>query len=440
MKVQSVLRMITIWSLLIFSSQTLQANEKSLPASDYSAAVLNKWMVLQIRLMATTPHRLNGPFVRSFAYTSLATYYSITPAYHAPLGFGYRQAQLTNLQAMPEIGSEKFHWPSSLNAAHAFMSRSMFPAASTDNKKAIDSLEAALNSSFGSEANTITLQASAQYGKKVAQQIFDWAELDGFRHTPIKFLKPLGREKWASPPNYNGPDIPYYGGLRMMVPGSLENTQPPDPPAYSEDIKSVFYKQAKEVFNISQSPTGEQKKITLFWRDVNPGVTMVGHWLNVLRQLIEKEKLALDKAAYAYALCGIALNDTWIGCSRTRKHYNLAHPINYIREVMGYKDWLSFLPTWPTPEYTAIAAAAAGAVCTVLAEVFGDSYTLTDHTYDNAGLGPRTYYSFTNMAKEAAESQIYGGTHYRFSVEAGLQQGRAVANNFLQLLLKNNAK
>jgi hypothetical protein len=341
--------------------------------------------------------------------------------------------------ALPNANSENFHSPSSLNAALAFMNRSMFPAATAEDFKAIDSLEIALQLSFGNEAGSATLQRSAQYGLQVAQYIFAWAGTDGFRPTPMNFSPPLGKGKWATPPGYTGPDIPYWGNLRTMLPGSLENTQPPAPPPYSKDSTSALYKQAKEVFSISQNPTQEQLEITQFWKEAKPGITMAGHWLNVLRQLIAKEKLTLDKAAFAYALCGIALNDTWIACSKTRNQYNLDHPVTYIREVMGHKDWLSRSPTWPNPEYTAISAAAAGAVCTVLAKLFGDNNTFTDHTYDET-IEPRTYHSFTAMAREAAESKIYGGVHYRFSVEAGLQQGRAIANNSLRLLLQNNGK
>lgn len=442
MKCHFVLRMFLVWSLLSFSFQKKKVMEKNPPASAYSAAVLNKWMALQIRLMATTPHRLNGPFVRTYSYSGLAAFQAVAPGIPRSSAFWFSAGRLSNLPALPEAGrGEKFHWPSSLNAALAFMNRSMFPAATAENKKAIDSLETALQSGFVGEASAATLQRSAQYGHQVAQGIFAWAESDGYHHASNNFTPPTGKGKWVpTPPDYAKPVTPYWGSLRTMVAGSHHNTQPPAPLPYSEDSTSAFYKQAKEVFTISQNPTPEQKKIALFWRELNPGITAPGHWLNILRQLIEKENLTLDKAAFAYALTGIALNDAWIGSSQTRYQYNLLRPVTYIREVMGHKDWLSLLPTPPNPEYTPMFAVLAGAVCTVLAEVFGDNYTFRDHTYDEAGLGPRTYHSFTALAKEAGESKIFGGIHYRFSVEAGLQQGRAVAGSIVRLLFKNEGK
>jgi hypothetical protein len=105
--------------------------------------------------------------------------------------------------------------------------------------------------------------------------------------------------------------------------------------------------------------------------------------------------------------------------------------------VMNHENWLSFVPTPPHPEYTSGFAAMASAVCEVLASVFGNEYQFTDHTYDYAKMNPRTYYSFQALAKEAGDSKWIGGIHFRFSVEAGLQEGRAVAENIVRILLQN---
>ena len=193
----------------------------------------------------------------------------------------------------------------------------------------------------------------------------------------------------------------------------------------------------KEVYDLDQTMTTEQKNITVFWRDINPGITAPGHWLNILRQVFQKEKsnAPLDKAAFTYALTGMALNDAWISCWKTRYDYNLLRPVTYIRNVMGHSEWLPLLSTPPHPEYTAGFAAMAGAVCEALTIVFGNNYRLTDHTYDDLGLMPRSYNSFHEIAKEAGDSKFYGGIHYKLSVDVGLKQGQAVAQNIKALLL-----
>jgi hypothetical protein len=67
-----------------------------------------------------------------------------------------------------------------------------------------------------------------------------------------------------------------------------------------------------------------------------------------------------------------------------------------------------------------------GAVAAVLADLFGDSYTLVDHTHEDRGLPPRTFASFTAIAEEAALSRLYGGIHYRRAIEMGIAQGNCI--------------
>ena len=435
-----------LYLLLISTSTGLQsfknntARVTSLSASSYTSEVLNKWMEMQIKLMSTTIANFNGPFVRVYAYTGLAAYESILPGIQKNSSHLFSVAVLNNLPTLPIIDqSKKYHWASSVNAALAYMNRAMFPITSPANKAAIDSLEAAIKKDFSKDADGATIERSSNYGRLVAQIIFDWAETDGYRHASAPYIPPGGKGKWVpTPPNYVKPSTPYWGSLRTMVMGSIENTQPPPPPSYSEDTASFFYKMIKDVYDVDQSMTPQQKDIVLFWRDINPGITAPGHWMNILRQIFlkEKKKIGLDKAAFAYALTGMALNDSWISCWKTRYEYNLLRPVTFIRNVMGHSEWLPLLSTPPHPEYTAGFAAMAGAVCESLTSIFGNNYSITDHSYDYLGMNPRSYNSFYAMAEEAGNSKFYGGIHYKLSVDEGLKQGKAVAKNIEAILCK----
>ena len=77
----------------------------------------------------------------------------------------------------------------------------------------------------------------------------------------------------------------------------------------------------------------------------------------------------------------------------------------------------------------------AGAITQALIAVYGTHYNITDHTYDYLGMAPRSYNSFSEMAKEAGDSKFYAGIHYRVSVDMGLWQGREVAKNITAILL-----
>jgi len=410
--------------------------DKSLPASSYTSEVLDKWMTMQIHLMSSTPAIFNGPFVRIFSYTGLAAYESIFPGVTNKSVYKISTEGLNGIPPMPEVeNGKKYYWPCCLNAALAFMNRSMFSSTGTASNSIVDSLENAIKVTFANDADEATMRRSSSYGLQVAQRIFSWAETDGYLHASDAYTPPQGVGKWKpTPPNFAKPVTPYWGKLRTMVTGSINNAQPPEPNPYSEDTSSAFYKEVNSVYETSQHLSEQQKEIALFWREINPGVTAPGHLLNILRQVIQQDKSSLDKGAFAYALSGMALNDAWICCWKTRYVYNLLRPVTYIREVMKHTEWLSFVPTPPHPEYTSGFAAMAGSVCEVLATIFGNEYPFTDHTYDYAGMKPRRYYSFEALAKEAGESKWLGGIHYRFSVEAGLQEGKMVAKNVVKTI------
>jgi len=77
----------------------------------------------------------------------------------------------------------------------------------------------------------------------------------------------------------------------------------------------------------------------------------------------------------------------------------------------------------------------AGAVSEALTIVFGKNYKLTDHTYDYLGMTPRSFGSFQAISTEAANSKLYAGFHYQFSIDVGLQQGKEVTQNIAAILL-----
>jgi len=414
--------------------------DKSLPTSSYSVDVLDKWMEMQIRLMSSTIASFNGPFVRIYSYSGIAAYQSVYPGIAENSTNRFSVAQLNQIPDLPKTDkNKKYHWPSSLNAALAFMNRAMFPSTNSYNKAAIDSLENLLNKSFSKETDPETIERSASFGKQVAQTIYNWAETDGYRFSNDPYTAPSGPGKWEpTPPSYAKASTPYWGRLRTIVKGSIDNAQPPAPPPYSEDTASDFYKMINEVYVVDRNLSTEQKNIALFWRDINPGITAPGHWLNVLRQVFQNEKAnsKLDKAVFVFALTGISLNDAWISSWKTRYIYNLLRPVTYIRNVMGHKDWLPLLATPPHPEYTAGFAAMAGAITESLAIIYGNDYHIMDHTYDQFGFTARKYDSFQAMGKEAADSKFYGGIHYKLSVDIGLWQGREVAKNVMSFLLR----
>jgi hypothetical protein len=368
----------------------------------YSADVAFKWMDMQLQLMRTNPTAIGGPPAgRIFAYSGIALYESVRtgmPGYQTLTG------QLTDMPAMPETEKKlTYHWPASANAAMAYMNRHFFSNTSNENKSAMDSLENALNKIYQAEIGMEEFQCSANFGKAVAHLIFEWSKSDGSANANAPYTPPSGPGLWAPTPPFFIPAFgPYWGKNRLFVSGSLDNTAPDTPPAYSTDPSSAYYKMAKEVYDISQTLTPEQKAIALYYRD-NPGYGD-GHYLSLLKQILEQEKSRLDFTAVAYAKAGIACVDACAASWKIKFQYNQDRPIRYIREVLGHREWNTLFDTPPFPDFPSGHSTITGSFGEILKGFFGNSYHFTNHTYHYLGMKPRSYNSFDDLAKEIGDS------------------------------------
>lgn len=418
---------ITVSSCHKNEMNTPPANSNSNQVSGYSSDVLDKWMTMQIRLMRNATGIPNQAFSRYYVYAGIAALESLAPGLPAHAAWSSGWNGLSGLP-VPDH-SVRYYYPANVNASLASINKALFPNANNTDKAAIDSLENALNQEFLSTQSQSLITASSQFGKAVATAVFNWAETDGYKLAGAAYTAPAGDGLWVpTAPAFANPVSPYWGNNRTVITGSIENTQPGAPIPYSADPKSEFYKMVKQVYDASQNLTDAQKAMAMFWRDV-PGVTSPGHWLSIVQQAARQTNSSLDKAAFAYALTGAAINDALISCWKTKYQYTLVRPITYIRNVMGYTTWNSYLTTPAHPEYSSAHAVLSAAAAEVMQRIFGNIGSFTDHTYDYLGFAPRTYSSFIAIGEEAGQSRLYAGIHYQPSIDIGLLQGKKVAAN-----------
>ncbi len=394
----------------------------------HSSEVLDKWMTLQLRLMRNATGIANHAFSRHFAYSGITALEALKPGLNNQyLSWTKKWNGMTGL---PVPGHHKnYYYPANVNAAMAAINKAMFPNANAADKAAIDSLEAALKQDFAVTQSATLINSSADFGKAVAAAVFNWAETDGYKNANNPYTIPSGPGLWKpTPPAFSNPATPSWGNNRPIITGSTTNAQPAAPVAYSTDPKSAFYQMVKQVYDVSQTLTDDQKAMATFWRDV-PGATSPGHWLSILQQVVRKTNAPLEKTALAYALAGSAMNDALISCFKAKYQYNLVRPVTYIREVMGHSTWASHLTTPAHPEYLSAHASLSAATARALQELFGNIVAFTDRTYDYLGFAPRTYAALIDIGTEAAQSRLYAGIHYQPSIDGGILQGNKVAAN-----------
>ncbi len=435
-RVASSLKLLIFSSLLFTASCSDSDSDGPAPAANpspaaatYRAGVALSWMNLELRLVRTTPVVPAITFGRPFAYAGVAGYEAAVPGM---AGYKSLAGQLNGLAGLPTADpAQAYNWALSANAALAAINRSLFANASAANLATVDSLEAAnlaaLQGSLGAEAS----RRSVDFGKQVAAAVFAWAKTDGHDNaTP--YTPPTGPGLWVpTPPQFSPAVFPNWGSCRSLVAGSGEAADPGPPLAYNTAPGSPFYNMATEVMSIAQARTAEQTAIALFWNDVPNGrsFTPPGHWVSILAQVLARDEAALDQALFAHAKLGICLNDALISSMKTKFVYNVLRPVTYIRATLGQPAWLPLIPTPAFPEYSANHATLSAAAGEALTEIYGANYAFTDQSYVAFGQAARSYTSFEQAAGEAGLSRLYGGIHYRASVEKGLIQGKKVAQN-----------
>ena len=201
-------------------------------------------------------------------------------------------------------------------------------------------------------------------------------------------------------------------------------------------MNSDYIKQAKEVHDVRNGDTGEEKIIARFWSD-DPGLswTPPGHWIGMVLDISKHDHLPIAKITSTLARLGVAVADGFIGCWHQKYVSDSIRPITVIKKYIDPK-WEALLITPPFPEYPSAHSTQSAAAATVLTKIFGDNFAFDDSTHERDGLGVRHFKSFWDAAKEAGISRMYGGIHFRSAIENGLDQGRCIGAYAAKLVME----
>ncbi|PIA81970.1 phosphatidic acid phosphatase [Gaetbulibacter sp. 4G1] len=307
--------------------------------------------------------------------------------------------------------------------------------------------------------NKSEFENSKDYGLKVSNFIGEWMNGDNYNQTRTMskfYIDPEDEERWQpTPPSYMDGLEPHWGKIRPFVIDSAAQFKPIPPPLFSMDENSSFYKELKEVYDISNQITkdgdeSEEVLIARFW-DCNPYVSVTrghlmfavkkitpgAHWIGITKIACKTEKADFDRTVFAYTKTSIAIADAFISCWDEKYRSNLVRPETLINKYFD-DDWKPILQTPPFPEYTSGHSVVSGAASTVLTNIFGDNFSFLDDTETTYGLPIRPFSSFNEAAQEAAISRMYGGIHYRSAVELGIGQGVKIGDLVNKSLIMKN--
>ena len=273
-----------------------------------------------------------------------------------------------------------------------------------NNASATEARLAGESAAVGSGATRDDFSSGVQVGQAAGADVVALAKTDRFDLAWTGTV-PTGRDKWVS--SSQPPIFPRLGEMRPFFLNSSAEFRPPPPPSLdSPEFKAAL----AEVRSTSDHRTTEQLRIAQFWEQTS-GSYSAGVWNDVARKAIAAHRLGDPEAARVLAQAHMAVIDAFIACHDGKYTYWLPRPTQVdpdIRLAIGLPNH----PSYPGNH---------GCVSTAFGTVLDAAFP------DEKG-------RYAAMARQAAESRIYAGIHYRFDNDAGMEIGRKVAARALAVL------
>ncbi|MFM1768947.1 MAG: hypothetical protein RJA22_1476 [Verrucomicrobiota bacterium] len=322
-------------------------------------------------------------------------------------------------------------------AAHAVL-QSLFPAGTPQ----FDSLHAA---SLATHPPTPSLRQGIAWGAHVATRILAARALDGHDAPAPPLPPPMPGDWLPTPPAYSPYLLPQWAFLKCFSMTAASQFRPPGPPPLPSPAYAAAWHEVKAMGAATGSlRTPDQTEIARFWADGAGTETPPGHWNSIARSVVEgRGTTSLADSARLFALLNLAMADAAICAWDAKYHFHSWRPVTAIQNAdLDGNDattpdpaWTPLLPTPPFPDYVSGHSTFSGAAATILALFFGTDDLPFVIGSDGLPGVTRSFANFSAAAAEAMDSRLYGGIHFRFANEDGLQAGLGIGEHaFLHYL------
>jgi hypothetical protein len=370
----------------------------------------------------------NPPYAaRAYSYVSVAQFEALKSAWSymyqynrpSPARVDSGVQSLMSATDMPAYPS----YDAVMSGVSADMLQLLFPAAVEEiTRKAGDQRNAAL---WSGRASSSDIAAGLALGKAVAVVFTARAAGDGMRNaigTKAQWdafatsAKAKGEEPWLSQDTpARPPMLPFFGQVRAwaMTPTDIVAERPGPPPSTSS---AQMKQETAEVKSYSDNATREQIAIANKWSDGAGTYTPPGHWNDIAAEHIRDARFSEVRAARAFALLNMSLQDAAVGCWEAKYFYFNPRPIQMdptAKTAIG-------LPNFPA--YTSGHSTFSGAAAAVLTYLFPSSASEFDAARD-----------------EASISRLYGAIHYRSDIDVGKDHGKRIAGYTIKFAREDGA-
>jgi len=309
--------------------------------------------------------------------------------------------------------------------------------------------DAALSTSLGTIAAGPAKNHGMQLGKNVAQQMLALRANDG-SNAVVPFTPGTDLGDWQpTPPAFAAALLPQWPDVTPFAMTSGSQFSPDEIPALSSTEYAAAFNEVQELGSAtSATRTTDQTNIALFWANGGGTATPPGH-LNIMAQVVaEQESNSLSENARLFASLNVAMADAAIMAWDCKFATDYWRPLTAIRatddgnpSTVQDANWLPLIATPPFPSYVSGHSSFSGAAAAVLIDFFGRDNIAFTLPSENPNVPARSFTSFSQAARESADSRLYGGIHWSFDnadgLTAGTQLGQFVVDNFFEATNRN---
>jgi membrane-associated phospholipid phosphatase len=363
----------------------------------WSAGSAYRWNEIA-RTLTAREHLNSGHSSRLFAMLAVAQHDAAMQARRLALR---HQANHTDAALVAQRGAghvESYSYPS-VEAAIAQASVTVLSAVEPGWRTFLEqNAKAQLRGRVWMGANRPSdIEAGAALGALAAQAVLERAKSDGAERADGPRVKETAGQWYSAHQT-----LPGWGNVKPWMMERGDQFRAPPPPAVdSAEMRTAV----QEIRGYADTLTAEQLAIADYWNLGVGAISVPGVWNQIALDHARADDLTELETVRLLAFLNMAIMDAGIASWDTKYHYRVPRPSMVDRELHEYIK----LPTHPS--YTSGHSAFSGAAEGVLAEFF-----------------PASKDEFHRLAEEASASRWYGGIHFRFDGEAGLTQGRQVAD------------
>jgi PAP2 superfamily len=243
----------------------------------------------------------------------------------------------------------------------------------------------------------------------------------------VTYTPGAGPGVWQpTPPAFANALLPGFAQITPFALASASQFRPGPPPSLSSIVWTRDYNEVM-AFGVATGSlrTPEQTEIGRFYTE-----HAVTQYSRAFRRYAIENGFDVRQTARFLAMANTAILDSQIACWDAKFHYNFWRPVTAIRagETDGNPAtnpdpaWIGLAVTPAHPEYPAAHGCWTSATATILEDfngtkavhfVLDSTVTGTTHVFENTD----------DLRTEIINARVYGGMHYRNSVEVGARIG-----------------